>query len=193
MVKGTNAADDWLCKSKDYQGWQDIFDCIHPDSWAYWGIAIALGVSIIGSGIGILISGSSILGSSIKTPRITAQNLISVIFCEAIAIYGVIVSILLSNLPASKYGAVTVNDTKEKFHMAKTQAYGIFFAGMVTGFTNLACGTCVGIIGSGAALTDAAQKGTFMKMLIVEIFGSALGLYGVIVAIIMAAGLKGSG
>ena len=72
------------------------------------------------------------------------------------------------------------------FHDAKRKSYGVFAAGVITGFCNLTCGICVGIIGSSAALTDAAQKGTFMKMLIVEIFGGALGLYGVIIAIIVA-------
>ena len=114
-----------------------------------------------------------------------------VIFCEAIAIYGVIVSILLIAKPKewqfNKDGGQLLDGNADVFHEAKRKGYAIFAAGFITGFTNLTCGLCVGIIGSGAALTDAAQKGTFMKMLIVEIFGSALGLYGVIIAIIVSA------
>jgi ribulose-bisphosphate carboxylase large chain len=67
----------------------------------------------------------------------------------------------------------------------------VFWAGVTGGLTNLVCGVSVGIIGSGAAMTETHQKGTFMRMLIVEIFASAIGLYGLIVAIILAGKLEG--
>lgn len=62
------------------------------------------------------------------------------------------------------------------FHLALT--YSIFFP---------SARLCVGIIGSSCALSDAQNSSLFVKILVIEIFGSALGLFGVIVGIIMSA------
>merc|ERR1712216_112216 len=135
-----------------FDNWLMLFEQVPPYGLADIGIGISIGVSVLGAAWGIFTTGSSLVGAAIKAPRIRSKNLISVIFCETVAIYGVIAIILSTKM----------------------------------GLSNLFCGICVGITGSGCALADAQNGSLFVKILIIEIFGSALGLFGVIVGIIMS-------
>ena len=128
--------------------------------------------------------------------------MISIIFCEVVAIYGVIMSIVFSSKIelVQGPGAYSAN--------AYYTGYALFWSGLTVGMCNLICGVAVGINGSGAALADAADASlcvsrfpfpglttldqranighSFVKVLVIEIFSSVLGLFGLIIGLLVS-------
>ena len=82
----------------------------------------------------------------------------------------------------SNYFTGTLSRRGSSFDLDSPQCSGfsLFWGGLTVGVCNLLCGIAVGVTGATAAISDAADPTLFVRILVVEVFASIMGLFGLI-------------
>jgi F0F1-type ATP synthase membrane subunit c/vacuolar-type H+-ATPase subunit K len=169
---------------------------VSPYTWASLGVASALSFSVFGASCGIFTTASSLIGAAVRSPHVKSKNLISILLAEAVAIYGLIVALMmitrLKRVTDETFGAAgpSGSEALDSYQYLFT-GYTYFWSGLTVGLVNLACGWCVGVLGSSVVLADASNPKVFMQVLVVEIFAAAIGLIGLILAFIQVSRASG--
>ncbi|KAH8324861.1 hypothetical protein KR074_009467, partial [Drosophila pseudoananassae] len=135
------------------------------------GVASAMVFTSIGAAYGTAVSGSGIAATAVMRPELVMKSIIPVVMAGIVAIYGLVVSVLLS-------GEL---DSARTYSLAK--GYVHLGAGLAVGFSGLAAGYAVGEVGEVGVRHIALQPRLFIGMILVLIFAEVLGLYGLIIGI----------
>lgn len=135
------------------------------------GCAAAIVFTCFGASYGTAKSGVGLSAMGVLRPDLLIKSIIPVIMAGIVAIYGLVVSVLISSgikSPMSLYaGFVQLG------------------AGLSVGLAGLAAGFAIGVVGDAGVRGTAQQPRLFIGMVLILIFAEVLGLYGLIVALIM--------
>ncbi|EIM19313.1 V-type ATPase [Wallemia mellicola CBS 633.66] len=128
------------------------------------GCTAAIVFTSLGAAYGTAKSGVGISAMGVLRPDLMMRNVIPVVMAGIIAIYGLVVSVLISG------------DLK-----APMPLYTGFIqlgAGLSVGLAGLAAGFAIGIVGDAGVRGTAQQPRLFVGMVLILIFAEVLGLYG---------------
>ena len=127
----------------------------------------------IGAAYGTSKSGSSIASVAIFRPDMIMKSLIPVVMAGIIAIYGLVVSVVISSGmdPRSPYSLFS--------------GFVHLGAGLAVGLAGMAAGMAIGMVGDACVRGYYHQPRMFVGMVLILIFAEVLGLYGLIVALIL--------
>ncbi|KAH9175592.1 V-type ATPase [Lactarius sanguifluus] len=138
------------------------------------GCTSAIVFTCIGASYGTAKSGVGISAMAVLRPDLMMKNVVPVVMAGIIAIYGLVVSVLIS-------GNRTCFTPKMPLYTGFVQ----LGAGLSVGLAGLAAGFAIGIVGDAGVRGTAQQPRLFVGMILILIFAEVLGLYGLIVALIM--------
>merc|ERR1712167_530965 len=78
------------------------------------------------------------------------------------------------------------NITNKAYGYASFSGYAALSAGLCCGMAGLSAGIAIGIVGDAGVRANARQPKLFVGVILILIFAEALGLYGLIVALILS-------
>ena len=140
--------------------------------FGFMGVACALVFANIGAAYGTARSGVGISSMGVIKPDSIIRAIIPVVMAGILGIYGLIVSvILIQKIDANNYSMY-----KGFAHLA---------SGLCCGLSSLAAGIAIGIIGDSAVRALGQTDRIFVGMMLMLIFAEAIGLFGLIVALIL--------
>ncbi|CAH3017553.1 unnamed protein product [Porites evermanni] len=146
-----------------------------PSYVAFFGVmgaTSAMVFSALGAAYGTAKSGTGIAAMSVMRPELIVKSIIPVVMAGILAIYGLVVAVLIGNGSELK---------TKKFY----KCFLDLGAGLSVGFSGLASGFAIGIVGDAGVRGTAQQPRLFVGMILILIFAEVLGLYGLIVGLIL--------
>uniref|UniRef100_A0A7S3ADR3 V-type proton ATPase proteolipid subunit n=1 Tax=Haptolina ericina TaxID=156174 RepID=A0A7S3ADR3_9EUKA len=151
----------------------------------FGGAAAALVFASIGSAIGTGKAGMGISSIGVQNPEIVMKNIIPVVMAGVLGIYGLIVAVIIGNeVKPFSTGKGEFSD------YSVFTGYAHLAAGLCCGLSGLAAGLVIGIVGDAAVRAVAMQPRVYVGMVLILIFAEALGLYGLIVALILTSNVS---
>ncbi|KAG5500442.1 hypothetical protein JKF63_03535 [Porcisia hertigi] len=156
---------------------EDCWAIMYPQSAGFFGAmgaAVALVFANLGSAYGAAKSGVGVAYLGLTAPEKIMRGIVPVVMAGILGIYGLIIAVIInSNI-----------HTDDRSYSAYA-GYMHLSAGLAAGLSALGAGLSIGVIGDTAARAYGKQDQIFVAMVLMLIFSEALGLYGLIIALLM--------
>merc|ERR1712216_1078510 len=143
--------------------------------FGFMGCACALVFACLGAAYGTAKSGVGVANMGVLHADMVMKSIIPIIMAGVLGIYGLIVAVLLGS-----------GIDKEPYGYASFSGYSALSAGLCCGMAGLSAGIAIGIVGDADVRANARQPKLFVGVILILIFAEALGLYGLIVALILS-------
>ena len=131
----------------------------------------------MGAAYGTAKAGVGVANMGVLRHELVMRSIIPIIMAGVLGIYGLIVSVIIAS---------GMTPTFNTCFNADYTGFAYLAAGLTVGLCALAAGMAIGIVGDAGVRATAQQPKLFVGMILILIFAEALGLYGLIIALILS-------